>query len=189
MLERLLGSRLRTKLLGWLLSHSDESFFVRQMEQLIAENSTNISRELRRLEHMGIVQSERRANLRYYQVNQKCPFYEELKGLFLKTVGAPAEIKEALKGIEGIDTAFIYGSLAKGEEVAGSDIDLLIVGNIDEDKLLESLPNLERRLRREINYSIYGLEEFRKKKKEGDGFINTVLKEPKLVLLGNPDEV
>ena len=107
MLERLLGSRLRTKLLGWLLSHSDESFFVRQMEQLIAENSTNISRELRRLEHMGIVQSERRANLRYYQVNQKCPFYEELKGLFLKTVGAPAEIKEALKGIEGIDTAFI----------------------------------------------------------------------------------
>jgi predicted nucleotidyltransferase len=103
-------------------------------------------------------------------------------------VGAPAEIKEALQDIEGIDTAFIYGSLAKGEEVAGSDIDLLIVGNIDEDRLLGSLPNLERRLGREINYSIYGLEDFRKKKKEGDGFINTVLKESKLVLLGNPDE-
>ena len=189
MLEKLLGSRLRTKLLGWLLSHSDESFFVRQMEQLIDENSTNISRELRRLEQMGIVQSEKRANLKYYKINPKCPFYKELKGLFLKTVGAPAVIEKVLKDIGGIDTAFIYGSLAKWQENSGSDIDLLIVGNIDEDKLLESLPNLERRLGREINYSIYGLEEFRKNKKEGDGFINTVLKEPKLVLLGNPDEV
>jgi predicted nucleotidyltransferase len=188
MIEKLLGSRLRTKLLGWLLSHSDQSFFVRQMEQLIDENSTNISRELRRLEQMGLVQSEKRANLKYYKINQRCPFYGELKGLFLKTVGAPAEIKEALKGIEGIETAFIYGSLAKGEGNSGSGIDLLIVGSIDEDKLLESLPNLERRLGREINYSIYGLEEFRKRK-EGNGFINRVLKESKLVLLGNPDEL
>ena len=188
MIEKLLGSRLRTKLLGWLLSHSDESFFVRQMEHLIQEDSTNISRELRRLEQMGIVQSENRANLKYYKINPKCPFYEELKGLFLKTVGAPAVIKEVLKDIEGIDTAFIYGSLAKGQGDSGSGLDLFLVGDIDEDKFLESLPNLERRLGREINYTISGLEEFRKKKKEGNGFINSVLKESKLVLLGNPDE-
>jgi predicted nucleotidyltransferase len=189
MLEKLFGSRLRTKLLGWLLSHSDESFFVRQMEQLIDEDSTNISRELRRLEHMGIVQSEKRANLKYYKINQKCPFYGELKGLFLKTVGAPSEIKEALEDTEGIETAFIYGSLAKGDEYSGSDIDLFLVGDIDEDMLLESFPDLESRLGRKINYSIYGLEEFRKKRKEGNAFITTVLKESKLVLLGNPDEL
>lgn len=189
MLEKLFGSRLRTKLLGWLLSHSDEFFFVRQIEQLIEENSTNISRELRRLEQMGIVQSEKRANLKYYKINQRCPFYQDLKGLFLKTVGAPGEIKEVLKDIKGIETAFIYGSLAKGQEDSGFDIDLFLVGDIDEDKFLESLPNLERRLGREINYTIYGLEEFRKKKKEGNGFINTVLKESKSVLLGNPDEL
>ena len=189
MLEKLFGSRLRTKLLGWLLSHSDEFFFVRQIEQLIEENSTNISRELRRLEQMGIVQSEKRANLKYYKINQRCPFYQDLKGLFLKTVGAPGEIKEVLKDIEGIETAFIYGSLTKGQEDSGFDIDLFLVGDIDEDKFLESLPNLERRLGREINYTIYGLEEFRKKKKEGNGFINTVLKESKSVLLGNPDEL
>ena len=62
MIAKLFGSRLRAKLLGWLLSHSDESFFVRQIEQMIEENSTNISRELRRLEQMGIVQSEKRVN-------------------------------------------------------------------------------------------------------------------------------
>jgi predicted transcriptional regulator with HTH domain len=135
MIERLFGSHLRTKLLGWLLSHSDESFFVRQMERLIDEDSTNISRELRRLEEMGIVQSEKRANLKYYNINQKCPFYEELKGLFVKTLGAPAEVKGALKGIEGIETAFLYGSLAKGRECLESDIDLFIVGSIDEDSV------------------------------------------------------
>jgi predicted nucleotidyltransferase len=189
MIEKLLGSRLRTKLLGWLLSHSDQSFFVRQMEQLIDEDSTNISRELRRLEQMGIVISEKRANLKYYEVNQKCPFYEELKGLFLKTVGAPAAIKEALRSMQGIVTAFIYGSFAKGEENSGFDIDLFIVGNIDEDKLLESVGNLESKLAREINYSICGLEELGKKRKEGNAVINTVFKGSKLVLLGNPDEL
>ena len=86
------------------------------------------------------------------------------------------------------------GILKLGEVTATGDSQGEIInkcdyGNIDEDKLLESLPNLERRLGREINYSIYGPEEFRKKKKEGDGFINTVLKESKLVLLGNPDEL
>jgi hypothetical protein len=66
---------------------------------------------------------------------------------------------------------------------------LFIVGSIDEDKLLERLPKLERRLGREINYTIYGIEEFGKKRKEADGFVNTVLKGSKLVLRGNPDEL
>lgn len=189
MIERLFGSRLRTKLLAWLMSHSDESFFVRQMERLIDEDSTNISKELRRLEEMGIVRSEKRANLKYYSINQRCPFYEELKGLFVKTLGIPGEIKGALKGIEGIETAFLYGSIAKGKECLESDIDLFIVGSIAEDKLLERLPKLERRLGREINYTIYGIEEFGKRRKETDEFVNTVLKESKLVLLGNPDEL
>jgi predicted nucleotidyltransferase len=189
MIERLFGSRLRTKLLGWLLSHPDESFFVRQIAQLIDENSTNISRELRRLEEMGIVQSEKRANLRYYKVNSKCPFYEELRGLFLKTVGVPSELKEALKSLKGIVTAFMYGSFSRGQESSRFDVDLFIVGNIDEDKLLESVADLENKLGREINYSICGLEEFRKKRREGNAAINTVLKGSKLVLLGNPDEL
>jgi predicted nucleotidyltransferase len=135
------------------------------MEQLIDQNSTNISRELRRLEQMGTSNPEREQILDTTRSIKNTPSYEELKWLFLKTVGAPAEIKEALKGIEGIETAFIYGSLAKGEEISGSDIDLLIVGNIDEDKLVESLPSLERRLGRGINYSVYGLEELGKKKR------------------------
>ena len=189
MIEKLFGSRLRTKLLEWLLSHSEGSFFVRQMEHLIQEDSTNISRELRRLEQMGIVQSDKRANLKYYKINPKCPFYEELKGLFLKTLGAPAVMREVLKDIEGIDTAFIYGSFAKGQEDSGFEMDLFLVGDIDEDELVENLSDLQSRLGRNINYSMYRLEEFGKKRREGNAFINTVLKESKVVLLGNPDEL
>jgi hypothetical protein len=95
------------------------------------------------------------------------PFFNELKGLFLKTVRAPFEIKEDLKGIEGIETAFIYGFLAKGEEISGCDMDLLIVGNIEGDKFVENIPSMGRRLGREINYSINGVEEARRKKKQG----------------------
>jgi predicted nucleotidyltransferase len=141
MIEKLIGSRLRTKLLGWLLSHSDESFFVRQMEQLIQENSTNISRELRRLEEMGIVQSEKRANLKYVKINQNCPFYKELKGLFLKTVGTPSreeimKIEEILREFreeigklygERLKDVILYGSWARGEGTEESDIDLLVL--------------------------------------------------------------
>jgi len=189
MIGKLFGSRLRTKLLEWLLSHSEESFFVRQMEHLIQEDSTNISRELRRLEQMGIVQSEKRANLKYYKINPKCPFHKELKGLFLKTLGAPAVIKEVLKDIEGIDTGFIYGAFAKGQEDSGFGIDLFLVGDIDEDELVESLSDLKSRLGRNINYSMYRLEEFRKKRREGNAFITKVVKESKVVLLGNFDEL
>jgi predicted nucleotidyltransferase len=159
------------------------------MEQLIEENSTNISRELKRLEQMGIVHSEKTGNLKYYRINQKCPFYEELKGLFLKTVGFRGEIKERLKDVEGMKAAFIYGSVVKGEGNFGCDIDLVLVGDMDEDELIERVEILERRLGREINYSAYGLEEFGTKRREGDRFINSVLKGSKLVLLGNPDEL
>ena len=76
MVKNPLGSRLKTKLLGWFLSHLDESFFIRQREQSIDEDSKNISRELKRLEQMGIVQSEKRLNPRCNQANEKCPFLE-----------------------------------------------------------------------------------------------------------------
>jgi predicted nucleotidyltransferase len=111
------------------------------MEQLIQENSTNISRELRRLEEMGIVQSEKRANLKYVKINQKCPFYKELKGLFLKTVGTPSreeimKIEEILREFreeigklygERLKDVILYGSWARGEGTEESDIDLLIL--------------------------------------------------------------
>jgi DNA-binding transcriptional ArsR family regulator len=84
--EKIFGSRIRAKILGWLFTHPDESFFVRQMALILKEDPTNVSREMAKLEELGILRSKRNGNLKHFQANQACPFFEELKGLILKTV-------------------------------------------------------------------------------------------------------
>ncbi len=94
-------------------------------------------------------------------------------------------LQNILEKFKGISQAFIYGSFAKGEEREGSDIDLLVIGKVDEDKLIEEISKLERKLQREINYAIYGKEDFEKKKKEGNSFILDILREKKIFLIGD----
>lgn len=189
MLERLFGSRLRAKLLGWFFTHSDERYFIRQLELLLKENATNISRELIRLETMGILVSKRVGNQKHYQANKKCPFFQELKGLILKTLGVAGTIREGLKEFSGVKYAFIYGSFAKKIETAESDVDLMLIGKIDLNHLDDSLPKIEKKLGRTINYTYYTLREFNKKRKAGDGFIKNVLKDEKIMLVGSKDEL
>lgn len=189
MLERLFGSRLRAKLLGWFFTHSDERYFIRQLELLLKENATNISRELIRLETMGILVSKRVGNQKHYQANKKCPFFQELKGLILKTLGVVGTIREGLKEFSGVKYAFIYGSFAKKIETAESDVDLMLIGKIDLNHLDDSLPKIEKKLGRTINYTYYTLREFNKKRKVGDGFIKNVLKDEKIMLVGSKDEL
>lgn len=86
-LENIFGARIRSKLLGWFFTHTEESFFVRQLASLLKEDATNLSRELARLEKAGILMSARRGNLKYFQADPSCAFYQELKGLVLKTSG------------------------------------------------------------------------------------------------------
>jgi len=107
----------------------------------------------------------------------------------LKTVGATGLLKEMLSKVEGIEIAFIYGSLARAEERPGSDIDLLIVGRADEDSLVTEIKKAEDLLKREINYVIFSRSEFEKKRKEGDSFIKELLNSPKIFLVGSHDEL
>jgi len=94
-----------------------------------------------------------------------------------------------LNRIKGIKTAFIYGSFAKGEEKGNSDIDLFLVGNINEDELIQKISGLESELNREINHTIYTKEEFKKEIENKNSFILEVLKEPKIFLVGKQDEL
>lgn len=95
-LERLLGSRLRARLLGWLFSHPDERFFVRQLAALLGEDSANLSRELARLSDLGIVSSSKEGQQKYYQADRSGPLYPELRGLVLKTAGLGDLLREGL---------------------------------------------------------------------------------------------
>jgi hypothetical protein len=134
-IEQLFGSRIRAKILGWLFTHPQESFFVRQMAVILKEDPTNVSREMARLEELGTLRSKRNGNLKHFQANQECPFFEELKGLVLKTSGVAGRIRASLERLAGIEFAFIYGSYARGEEKADSDVDLLIIGDVGLNRL------------------------------------------------------
>ena len=182
--EKIFGSRIRAKILGWLFTHPDESFFVRQIALILKEDPTNVSREMAKLEELGILRSKRNGNLKYFQTNQECLFFEELKGLVLKTSGVAGRIRASLERLAGIEFALIYGSFAKGEEKADSDVDLLIIGDVAMDPLDSDLGKLEKMLGREFNYVLYSKEEFKSKRKAKDGFLMDVLSGKKIMLVG-----
>jgi predicted nucleotidyltransferase len=182
-IERLFGSRIRAKILGWLFTHPEESFFVRQMAVILKEDPTNVSREMARLEELGTLRSKRNGNLKHFQANRECPFFEELKGLVLKTSGVAGRIRASLERLAGIEFAFIYGSYARGEKKADSDVDLLIIGDVGLNRLDSSLEKLEKVLGREINYVLYSREEFRARKKSKDGFLMDVLSGKKIMVV------
>lgn len=188
-IEKIFGSGMRAKVLAWFYMHHDESFFVRQLAIILKEDPTNLSRELSNLEKAGILSSTRQGNLKYFQANKNCSFFNELKGFILKTVGVVGDLKFSLEKIPDIKYAFIYGSYAKGEEKADSDIDLIIIGDVDLDRLDLFISNLEKKFGRTINYVTYDYKEFLTKKKRKDGFIIDVLEDKKIMLLGDELEL
>jgi predicted nucleotidyltransferase len=188
-IEKIFGSRTRAKVLAWFYMHSDESFFVRQIATILKEDSTNLSRELANLEKVGILSSTRHGNLKYFRANKECAFFNELKGLILKTVGVIGEIKAAIEKLPNIKYAFVYGSFARGEEKADSDVDLIIIGDVDFDKLDFLISKYEKMSGRTINHITYDHKEFLSKKKAQDGFITDVLKDKKIMLVGDEHEL
>ena len=186
---RITKSKLREELLALYFTNPNKKYYLRELERLLNFSVGNIRRELIKLESTGLFLSENKGNLVYYYLNQSYPLFEELKSIIFKTSGAPKMLQNFLEKFNGISHAFIYGSFAKGEEKEDSDIDLLIIGEVNEDKLIEMISKLERKLQREINYAIYEKEDFSKKKKEDNSFILDILKEKKIFLIGDENEL
>jgi len=190
MLAKLLGSKLRAEVLGWLFLHPDERYFVRQLKGLLDEDSTNISRELARLEKMDILTCQTEGRQKYYQVNHKCPVFSELEGLVRKTAGLADMLRDILKPLsKKIKIAFIYGSLAKGSAKSQSDVDLMVIGSCAFAEVVEVLMPVQDRLGREVNPSVYPVEEFQKKVAVEHHFIKTVLSGHKIFLIGDEGEL
>lgn len=183
-INRLFSSKLRIKLLDVFLSLPDARFYIRELERKIKEEAKNVSRELKNLEALGLLISEKQGNLKYYSVNENFFLYPELKAIIFKTTGVQGLLKEALERLEGIETAFIYGTYASGNESESSDVDIMIIGKPDLTELNEVISDLEEKLNREINYMCFDQEEFKERRKAGDAFINEVLSGEKIMLKG-----
>lgn len=190
MLETLLGSRLRAKVLGWLFSHPDERYFVRQLTALLKEDSTNVSRELARLEKVGILVLFTEGRQKYYQANRQSPIFNELHGLMLKTAGVADIIKKALEPrVADIALAFIFGSVARRAEDRLSDIDLLVVGDISFGEVVDLISTAEEALSRELNPVVYPLTEFNKRVSEDHYFVRDILSGDKIFVVGDENEL
>jgi len=176
--------------LGWLFSHPDERYFVRQLTGLVKEDSTNVSRELIRLEKTGILVSTTEGRQKYYQANRESPLFDELHGLIVKTAGIADVLRSALALAQGqIKVAFIFGSIASGNERRRSDIDVMVVGKVSFEDVVSLLSPAEEKLRREVNPVVYPVAEFKKKVKEDHHFVKTVLEDEKIFLIGDEGEL
>jgi len=190
MLENLLGSKLRVKLLNWLFLHPDERFFVRQLTVLLHEDSTNVSRELAKLEKMGIVTSRTEGRQKYYQADRRCPFFSELQGLIIKTSGVVEVLREALHPLAGrIDVAFIYGSFARDKLRPESDIDLVVIGKCRFGEVVDAIHKSQERIGREINPTVFSRKEWEKKLSESHHFVKSIKETEKIFIIGSEDEL
>jgi predicted nucleotidyltransferase len=190
MLETLLGSKLRAKVLGWLFTHPDERYFVRQLTTLVGEDSTNVSRELARMEKIGVLVSTTEGKQKYYQANRQSPLFNELHGLIVKTTGVVDVLRSALvPAMEQIKVAFAFGSIASGSERRRSDIDVMVVGRISFGGVVSLLSPAEETLGREVNVVVYPIAEFKQKVREDHYFVKTVLKGKKIFLIGDEGEL
>ncbi len=188
-MESLIGSKSRVKVLTLFLLNPGKRFYVREVERLTGENINSIRRELKNLESMGLLKSEKAGNLKYYTVNQDFNIYPELRDIFLKTVGAAEILGQGISSLRDIRAAFIYGSYARGDAGPDSDIDMIVIGTVNEDALIMVVREIEKRLKREINYVLMAPDEFQSRKKRGDPFMSNVLKEEKIMLVGEESEL
>jgi len=177
-------------ILAVLYGRPDEEFYLRELARSSGTRASSLQRDLAALARAGIVVRTERGHQVYFRANRACPVFDELRGLVVKTFGVAEVLREALRPLtDRIDAAFVYGSVARGEEHAGSDIDLLVVGEAGFCEVIEALAPAQRRLAREINPTVFPREEIARKVRSGNHFLATVLEEPKLFLIGGQDEL
>jgi predicted nucleotidyltransferase len=188
-LGNLLFGQTRGRILSTLFGSPDEAFFIRQIARCVDVSVGSVQRELKTLTEAGIILRNETGNQVFYRVNRGHPIFPELHALIAKTLGVFHLVSAALESLAGrIQYAFVHGSFARGEETAGSDVDLLVIGSLTLDDLLERLAPVESLLRRPINPSIYSLEEWTAKLRDGHHFVSAIQKDKGVFLIGDEHE-
>lgn len=177
----------QSRVFRWLFGQPERGFHLSELRRLTGLGSASLQRELNRLAGAGLVNAERVGNLRRFQANEQSPVYAELLALTRKTLGVEPTLREALEPLgPELKSAWIYGSVAKQTDTATSDIDLMLVGEkLTLAKVLKVLVPLEPQLGRKINPTLYTPAEFKRRRAERDSFVNRVLAQPILPLIGD----
>lgn len=179
MLKSLFSSSVRADVLSLLLNSPDEKFYVREIAKLLRKNPSGVKRELDNLEKMGIVQSERVANLKYFHADKNSPLFSELKSLITKSLGLPGALKAVLRAASA-KAAFIYGPYAEGEDV--DTVDLMVIGA--EGDLVKEFRDIERKFGRRITWIEMDEADYKLKKRKGDAALRKILSGKRISLIG-----
>ncbi len=181
----------QSRIFRWVFGQPDRSYHLSELRRLTGLGSASLQRELNRLAKAGLVRSERVGNLRRFQANAQSPVYDELVTLTRKTIGIEPLLREALQPLlPELQSAWIYGSVAKQTDTAQSDIDLMLIGeNLLLGRVLELLVPLEQQLGRKVNPTAFTPAEFKRRRAEPDSFVNRVLAQPVIPLIGESVEL
>lgn len=179
----------RAALLRLFYTNPDQSYYMQEIGRILGKKPGYFQRTLNNMVDEQILVSELKANARYFRANKDYPLYEELKSIVFKTVGVLGTIREVLRKVGGIQYCFIYGSFARNEQTSMSDIDLVIIGAVDEDIINKQLDGLEKVLKREINYKIYTPGELHRMLRKREPFISEIMRGKKTIVIGDENEL
>jgi predicted nucleotidyltransferase len=189
-ISSVLFGKTRRELLSILYRHADESFFMMQLVRAVGAGKGAVQRELKLLSDAGIITREKIGRQIFYQANHQCPIYEELRQMIAKTMGYADVLKSSLEKIrDKIKIAFIYGSVAKVGEIRGSDVDIMVVGDASFSEVVSAIQPSQAELKREVNPTVYPVREFVAKIRAKHHFIEQVLSEPRIFLIGDEYEL
>ncbi len=179
------------RVLGLLFGQPQRRYQGNELIRLARSGTGAAHRAVTRLAEVGLVTVERVGNQKHYQANRQSPIFEELHGLMAKTAGLALPLQEALAPLaKKIDAAFVYGSVAKGTDRAGSDVDLMVISrNLAYGKLYEALQKAEKVLARTVNPNLMAPDEWRKERAERDSFAARIAAQPKIFIIGSDDEL
>ncbi len=187
--DQLLGSS-RAAVLAVLLLRPDESLHVRELARLTGVSPGTLHRELRALTGLGLLQRRAVGRQVFYTANPSSPVFEDLASLLRKTAGLVDVLRSALAPLaDRIERAFVYGSMASGQIHAHSDIDVMVIGDLGFAEVVLALAPAQESLRREINPTVLSAADFKRKRRQVDGFVAKVLQGSTLWLMGSNDEL
>lgn len=189
-LADLLFGRTRGAILALLYGRADQSFYTREIAREVDASVGAVQRELENLSKVGLILRKSVGRQVFYQANRDIAIFPEMRALINKTIGIFGVLRSALRPLATqIIVAFVYGSVAREQETAQSDVDLMVVGKASLEEVLSRLSTAEKGIGRSINPTVYSMTEFKSKLAAGNHFLISVLKGQKVFLLGDEDEL
>ena len=187
-LSEMISSKARAEIFRLLFGISDRELHIREIERQSGLSFRAVHRELKKLKQMDLIKERRSGNRVYCRANDEHPLFNDIRNIVLKTAGLVELLREPLDR-EKVKVAFVFGSIARKDEGARSDVDLMVIGDVSLRKVSGWLMDLYEKIGREINPHTLSIEEFIERKQKGEHFVSSVLNSPKLFVIGDEDEL